>query len=102
MITRAHNLGLAVTGEGIETTVQARRLIRLGSDSLQGYYFSRPSPNSAPHNNTPQTASGPDRLSKGTFAEMPWHMHVDQVPGRTLHTPSRRSSGRTLRKDWPL
>ncbi len=44
MIAMAHNLGLQVTAEGIETPVQASRLLRLGSNSLQGFYFARPVP----------------------------------------------------------
>lgn len=44
MITLAHNLGLHVTAEGIETAPQARHLIELGCDSLQGFFFSRPVP----------------------------------------------------------
>jgi diguanylate cyclase (GGDEF)-like protein len=44
MIDMAHNLGLHVTAEGIESEVQATRLVRLGCDALQGYLFSRPQP----------------------------------------------------------
>ncbi|KSU75477.1 PAS domain S-box-containing protein/diguanylate cyclase (GGDEF) domain-containing protein [Pseudarthrobacter enclensis] len=44
MINMAHSLGLTVTGEGIETPVQADYLTSLGCDSLQGYLFSRPEP----------------------------------------------------------
>lgn len=44
MIDMAHNLGLHVTAEGVENEVQAERLIRLGSDALQGYLFSKPRP----------------------------------------------------------
>ncbi|HZK59284.1 MAG TPA: EAL domain-containing protein, partial [Cryobacterium sp.] len=42
MIHMAHNLGLHVTAEGVETEVQAARLLDLGCDALQGYLFSRP------------------------------------------------------------
>lgn len=42
MIELAHNLGLHVTAEGVETDVQARVLVNLGCDALQGYLFSRP------------------------------------------------------------
>lgn len=44
MIGLAHNLGLHVTAEGVETARQARYLIALGCDSLQGFLFSRPVP----------------------------------------------------------
>jgi len=44
MIDMAHNLGLHVTAEGVETHAQAAKLIRLGCDGLQGYLFSRPQP----------------------------------------------------------
>ncbi len=46
MIDMAHNLGLHVTAEGVESDVQAAQLIRLGCDALQGYLFSRPQPGS--------------------------------------------------------
>lgn len=44
MIGLAHDLGLHVTAEGVETADQARRLVELGCDSLQGFFFSRPVP----------------------------------------------------------
>jgi predicted signal transduction protein with EAL and GGDEF domain/CheY-like chemotaxis protein len=42
MIVMAHNLGLDVTAEGVETASQAHRLVALGCDYLQGYHFARP------------------------------------------------------------
>ena len=42
IIDLAHNLGMHVTAEGVESAVQALHLHRLGCDSLQGYYFGRP------------------------------------------------------------
>lgn len=42
MILMAHNLGLDVTAEGVASPSQARRLVALGSDYLQGYHFARP------------------------------------------------------------
>lgn len=42
MVELAHNLGLHITAEGVETDVQARALLDLGCDALQGYLFSRP------------------------------------------------------------
>ena len=44
MINMAHGLGLTVTAEGVETEKQARYLLGLGCDSLQGFLFSRPEP----------------------------------------------------------
>ena len=43
-VSLAHNLGLPVVAEGVETAAQARHLVRLGCDELQGYHFSRPMP----------------------------------------------------------
>jgi len=42
IITLAHNLGLDVTAEGIETPEQLAGLRELGCESGQGYFFSRP------------------------------------------------------------
>ncbi|MFF1384960.1 putative bifunctional diguanylate cyclase/phosphodiesterase [Arthrobacter sp. NPDC058288] len=46
MINMAHSLGLTVTAEGIETGAQASYLTNLHCDSLQGYLFSHPEPES--------------------------------------------------------
>jgi EAL domain-containing protein (putative c-di-GMP-specific phosphodiesterase class I) len=43
-ITLAHNLGLLVVAEGVETAGQAERLIGYGCDELQGYHYGRPQP----------------------------------------------------------
>jgi diguanylate cyclase (GGDEF)-like protein len=43
-VSLAHNLGLPVVAEGVETEAQARHLVGLGCDELQGYHFSRPMP----------------------------------------------------------
>lgn len=43
-IALAHNLGLRVTAEGVETSDQRHVLINYGSDELQGYYYSPPMP----------------------------------------------------------
>jgi len=49
VITRAliqlgRDLGMVVTGEGIETAEQADRLAGLGANRGQGYFFARPMP----------------------------------------------------------
>lgn len=43
-VSLAHNLGLPVVAEGVETAAQAIHLARLGCDELQGFHFSRPMP----------------------------------------------------------
>jgi diguanylate cyclase (GGDEF)-like protein len=42
IIQLAHTLGMTVVCEGVETTTQHEQLMRLGSDSCQGFYFARP------------------------------------------------------------
>jgi len=44
MIHMAHDLGLEVTVEGVETRAQSAFLASLGSDHLQGFLFARPMP----------------------------------------------------------
>jgi EAL domain-containing protein (putative c-di-GMP-specific phosphodiesterase class I) len=46
IISMAHGLGLEVVAEGVEEKHQADHLIALGCEYLQGYYFSRPIPQS--------------------------------------------------------
>lgn len=41
-ISLAHNLGLRVVAEGVETATQCRCLTELGCDFMQGYYFGAP------------------------------------------------------------
>jgi len=42
IIALAHNLGMAVVAEGVETEVQRRVLVALGCEGLQGYLLHRP------------------------------------------------------------
>lgn len=44
IIGLAHNLGMTVVSEGVETAAQHHKLTHLGSDSCQGFYFARPMP----------------------------------------------------------
>ena len=41
-IDLAHNLGLSVVAEGVESEANLRRLEELGCDSVQGFYLSKP------------------------------------------------------------
>ncbi|WP_172892191.1 bifunctional diguanylate cyclase/phosphodiesterase [Jatrophihabitans sp. GAS493] len=44
VIELGHSLGLSVTAEGVETLEHLQRLQRLGCDTIQGFYISRPVP----------------------------------------------------------
>jgi EAL domain-containing protein (putative c-di-GMP-specific phosphodiesterase class I) len=44
IVSLAHNLGLQVVAEGVETLQQLEFLASVGCDEMQGYYFSRPVP----------------------------------------------------------
>jgi diguanylate cyclase len=43
-ISLAHSLGMTVTAEGVETADQAKAVIELGCDEIQGFFFSKPLP----------------------------------------------------------
>jgi predicted signal transduction protein with EAL and GGDEF domain len=44
IITLAHNLGMDVVAEGVETAAQAEELRALGCDYAQGFFYSQPLP----------------------------------------------------------
>jgi len=44
IISLAHNLGMEVVSEGVETHKQALSLSKAGCDYLQGYYVGKPVP----------------------------------------------------------
>lgn len=44
VVELGHQLGLTVIAEGVETVEQLSRLITLGCDEMQGYYFGKPVP----------------------------------------------------------
>jgi EAL domain-containing protein (putative c-di-GMP-specific phosphodiesterase class I) len=44
IVTLAHELGLTVTAEGVETADQAQALRELGCDHAQGMFFGAPGP----------------------------------------------------------
>jgi diguanylate cyclase len=46
-ISLAHSLGMKVIAEGVETSDQAKAVIELGCDEIQGFFFGKPMPASA-------------------------------------------------------
>jgi EAL domain-containing protein (putative c-di-GMP-specific phosphodiesterase class I) len=44
MIDLAHNLGMQVIGEGVETADVLEQLIELNCDAAQGYFLAKPAP----------------------------------------------------------
>jgi diguanylate cyclase (GGDEF)-like protein len=44
IIELAHNLGMSVIAEGVETDAVTKQLAELNCDAVQGYYLSRPGP----------------------------------------------------------
>jgi len=58
IISMAHNLGLRVTAEGVETSEQAEMLEALACDHVQGFLFARPFPEPDLQERLLQTAAG--------------------------------------------
>jgi len=48
-VTLAHNLGMRVIVEGVETQQQLDLITELGSNEIQGFLLGRPTPNPASH-----------------------------------------------------
>ena len=44
IINMAHQMGMLVIAEGVETKEQADYLLKLNCENMQGFYFSRPVP----------------------------------------------------------
>jgi diguanylate cyclase (GGDEF)-like protein len=44
MVTRAHELGMRVVAEGVESADQRERVVSLDCDAYQGFHFARPMP----------------------------------------------------------
>jgi diguanylate cyclase (GGDEF)-like protein/PAS domain S-box-containing protein len=60
IISMAHNLGLRVTAEGVETSEQAEMLQTLSCDDVQGFLFARPIPEPELEERLLQTAGSVD------------------------------------------
>jgi diguanylate cyclase (GGDEF)-like protein len=64
-IDMAHNLGLEIVAEGIESQAMLDSLMEIGCDHGQGYYMARPMP---------------DTEIKQWLSDSPWASNVDIVP----------------------
>jgi diguanylate cyclase (GGDEF)-like protein len=66
VIHLAHDLGMTVIAEGVETAEQYLELTRLGCDSCQGFYFARPEPASSLDTLLQEQADGSNALLPAT------------------------------------
>jgi diguanylate cyclase (GGDEF)-like protein/PAS domain S-box-containing protein len=75
-VTLAHDLGLSVIAEGVETAPALERLCRLGCDNAQGYFIARPMP--------------PDAVLGWVRKELPalWARHGGSAGGRRTRVAS--------------
>ncbi|MFN0028695.1 MAG: putative bifunctional diguanylate cyclase/phosphodiesterase [Acidimicrobiales bacterium] len=65
IIAMSGAMGMRTVAEGVETARQGRRLLEMGADRAQGYYFSRPLPASA----VPALLAGRSGVPSSTAAE---------------------------------
>ena len=79
-IDLAHNLGLRVVAEGVESEDAWRHLEALGCDFAQGYYLSRPLPAEAATRLIRERGTGPRRRAPPAL--------------RVVHGPRRADAGR--------
>jgi diguanylate cyclase (GGDEF)-like protein len=68
VIQLAHDLGMTVVAEGVETAEQHLELSGLGCDSCQGFYFARPAPASSLDRLLQQQPDGSHPLLPATTA----------------------------------
>ena len=64
IIQLAHDLGMTVVAEGVETAEQHHALTTLGADACQGFYFARPMPVNAVDTLTLQSTNGNASVSQ--------------------------------------
>jgi EAL domain-containing protein (putative c-di-GMP-specific phosphodiesterase class I) len=97
VISLAHNLGLQVVAEGVETFEQYEELLRLGCDSVQGFLIGRPMDEERAANHCRQgcqccSAVAPDRFSPAVVRGA----RAKKLPSRAKAGSHR--SGRRKRK----
>jgi diguanylate cyclase (GGDEF)-like protein len=81
IIKLAHSLGMTVVSEGVETAAQKNELVKLGSDSCQGFYFARPMPatsfdaliqDRADRHEPVSPGTRPETAERGRFGYFAW------------------------------